>query len=120
MMVQASQEKGLPLAYVAFEGEGHGFRSAEYIKTALPAQLYFYSRIYRFRPAGERVEAERENMHEGQGSNPRMPLSVLLIDSLRERTAPDPKARLRNLHDRSTQTKEWNRIGQVSQARGGS
>ena len=48
MMVAALREKGLPVAYVAFEGEQHGFRRAENIKRSLDAELYFYSRIFGF------------------------------------------------------------------------
>ncbi|WP_189525134.1 hypothetical protein [Nostoc sp. 'Peltigera membranacea cyanobiont' 232] len=36
------------VAYVAFEGEQHGFRKAANIKRSLSAELYFYSRIFNF------------------------------------------------------------------------
>ncbi|WP_017721873.1 S9 family peptidase [Kamptonema formosum] len=51
MMVAALRAKGLPVAYVAFEGEGHGFRKAENIKRALDGEFYFYSRVFGFEPA---------------------------------------------------------------------
>jgi len=38
----------LPAAYIAFEGEQHGFRRAENIKRAIEAELYFYSRVFGF------------------------------------------------------------------------
>ncbi len=47
-MFEAVRRKGLPVAYVAFEGEQHGFRKAENIKRALDGELYFYSRIFDF------------------------------------------------------------------------
>ncbi len=47
-MFDAVKAKGLPVAYVAFEGEQHGFRQARNIKRALEAELYFYSRIFGF------------------------------------------------------------------------
>jgi dipeptidyl aminopeptidase/acylaminoacyl peptidase len=50
-MVEALRRKHLPVAYVPFEGEGHGFRQAENIKRALDAELYFYSRVFRFTTA---------------------------------------------------------------------
>jgi dipeptidyl aminopeptidase/acylaminoacyl peptidase len=50
-MVEALRRKRLPVAYVPFEGEGHGFRQAENIKRALDAELYFYSRVFRFETA---------------------------------------------------------------------
>jgi dipeptidyl aminopeptidase/acylaminoacyl peptidase len=48
MMVDAVRAKGLPVAYVPFEGEQHGFRRAENIKRALEAELSFYSRVFGF------------------------------------------------------------------------
>lgn len=54
-MVAALRAKGIPVAYVPFEGEQHGFRKAEHIKRALDAELYFYSRILGF-PLAEPVE----------------------------------------------------------------
>ena len=48
MMVAALKAKGLPVAYVPFEGEQHGFRRAENIKRALDSELYFYSRVFGF------------------------------------------------------------------------
>lgn len=48
MMVEALRARGLPVAYVPFEGEQHGFRRAENIKRSLDAELYFYSQIFGF------------------------------------------------------------------------
>jgi hypothetical protein len=54
--------KGIPTAYLAFEGEQHGFRKAENIKRTLDAELYFYSCIFNFELA-EPVEPEKiENL----------------------------------------------------------
>jgi len=47
-MVDALTERGIPVAYVPFEGEQHGFRKAENIKRALELELYFYARIFDF------------------------------------------------------------------------
>ncbi|HLF79427.1 MAG TPA: S9 family peptidase [Dehalococcoidia bacterium] len=47
-MVAALLAKGVPVAYVAFEGEQHGFRKAENIKRSLDGELYFYSRVFGF------------------------------------------------------------------------
>ncbi|WP_072622773.1 S9 family peptidase [Spirulina major] len=51
LMVNALKTKGLPVAYVPFEGEQHGFRKAENIKRALDGEFYFYSRVFNFTPA---------------------------------------------------------------------
>ncbi len=53
MMVEALRKKGVPVAYVAFEGEQHGFRRAENIKRSLDGELYFYSRVFGFELADE-------------------------------------------------------------------
>jgi len=61
-MVEAIRVKGIPVAYVAFPGEQHGFRQAKNIKRALDGELYFYSRIFGFE-LGEAVEpVEIENL----------------------------------------------------------
>ena len=64
MMVQALKAKGIPVAYLAFEGEQHGFRRAENIKRALEAELFFYSRVFGFTPADaiEPVPIANEDM----------------------------------------------------------
>lgn len=51
MMVDALRAKGLPVAYLAFEGEQHGFRQAANVKRALDGEFYFYSRVFGFEPA---------------------------------------------------------------------
>jgi dipeptidyl aminopeptidase/acylaminoacyl peptidase len=51
MMVEALKKKGIPVAYVAFEGEQHGFRKAENIKRALDGEFYFYAKVFGFEPA---------------------------------------------------------------------
>ena len=54
-MFEALKKKGVPVAYLPFEGEQHGFRKAENIKRALDGELYFYSRVFGFEPA-DRIE----------------------------------------------------------------
>ena len=43
-------EKGLPHAYVAYEGESHGFRKAETIIDATQSELSFYGQVMGFEP----------------------------------------------------------------------
>jgi len=57
-MVEALKSKRIPVAYVAFPGEQHGFRQAKNIKRALDTELYFYSRVFGFELA-EVVEPVR-------------------------------------------------------------
>jgi dipeptidyl aminopeptidase/acylaminoacyl peptidase len=47
-MVEVLARRGIAHAYVPFEGEQHGFRRAENIRTALDGELYFYSRVFGF------------------------------------------------------------------------
>lgn len=62
MMVDILKAKKLPVAYIAFEKEQHGFRMAPNIKRALDAELYFYSRIFGFEPADDIEPVEIENL----------------------------------------------------------
>lgn len=48
ILVEALRRKGLPYAYLAFPGEGHGFRKAENIKRSSEAELSFYSTVMGF------------------------------------------------------------------------
>jgi dipeptidyl aminopeptidase/acylaminoacyl peptidase len=48
MIVDALRAKGVPVAYVTFEGEQHGFRQAPNIRRALDAELSFYAQVFGF------------------------------------------------------------------------
>jgi dipeptidyl aminopeptidase/acylaminoacyl peptidase len=47
------KSKGVPVAYIEFEGEQHGFRRADSIVRSLEAELAFYGEVFGFIPAGE-------------------------------------------------------------------
>ncbi len=53
MMVAALKAKGIPVAYVPFPDEQHGFRQAAAIKRALTGEFYFYAHVFGFEPADE-------------------------------------------------------------------
>ena len=53
MIVDALKAKGVPVAYILFEGEQHGFRTAENIVAALQAELGFFGRVLGFTPADD-------------------------------------------------------------------
>ena len=57
--------KKIPVSYVVFEEEGHGFRNPKNIKTALESELYFYSRIFGFEVAGSIDTVEIYNIDMG-------------------------------------------------------
>ncbi len=61
-MRDALRDKHLPVAYVAFPGEGHGFRSAAAQETALLAEHAFYCRIFGITPAEPLPPLEIENL----------------------------------------------------------
>jgi dipeptidyl aminopeptidase/acylaminoacyl peptidase len=61
-MVEALRRKGVPVAYLPFEGEQHGFRRSENIKRSLEAELYFYSRVFGFDLADPIEPVEIENL----------------------------------------------------------
>jgi dipeptidyl aminopeptidase/acylaminoacyl peptidase len=61
-MVNALRVRHIPVAYVAFEGEQHGFRRAENIRRALEAEFYFYSRLFDFIPADAVAPVTIENL----------------------------------------------------------
>jgi dipeptidyl aminopeptidase/acylaminoacyl peptidase len=62
LMVEALRTRGVPVAYVAFEGEQHGFRRAETIQRVLDAELYFYSKIFDFELADPVEPVPIENL----------------------------------------------------------
>jgi dipeptidyl aminopeptidase/acylaminoacyl peptidase len=62
MMTAAVRAKGLPVAYLAFEGEQHGFRKAETIVRSLEAELYFYGAVFGFKPADALSPIQIDNL----------------------------------------------------------
>ena len=50
-LVAALDAKRIPHAYLAFAGEGHGFRRAKNMARALEAELSFYAQLFQFQPA---------------------------------------------------------------------
>ena len=65
MIVEALRAKRMPVAYLEFPGEQHGFRAAKNIRTALDSELSFYAQVLGFDlPADEAIDpVEVENLH---------------------------------------------------------
>lgn len=61
-MVAALRAKGVPVAYLAFEGEQHGFRQAANIKAALNGEQYFFSRVFGYHIADDVEPIAIENL----------------------------------------------------------
>jgi len=62
MMFDAVRAKGIPTAYIPFEGEQHGFRRSENIKRVLEAELYFFSKVFGFELADEIAPVDIVNL----------------------------------------------------------
>ena len=62
IVVEALEAKGTPYAYLAFEGEQHGFRKAETIARCLEAELAFYGLVLGFEPAGDLAPLDVRNL----------------------------------------------------------
>jgi dipeptidyl aminopeptidase/acylaminoacyl peptidase len=61
-MANALKARGIPTAYVAFEGEQHGFRKAKNIQRALEAELDFYSKVFGFALEDEIEPVQIDNL----------------------------------------------------------
>jgi dipeptidyl aminopeptidase/acylaminoacyl peptidase len=62
LIADALKRKGLPYAYLAFEGEQHGFRRAETIVRSLEAELSFYGQVMGFEPVIDGDPVPIENL----------------------------------------------------------
>ena len=62
IMFEAVRGREVPVAYLLFKGEQHGFRRAENIRRSLEAELYFYSKVFRFGLAEEIEPVHIENL----------------------------------------------------------
>jgi dipeptidyl aminopeptidase/acylaminoacyl peptidase len=62
IILDSLKQRGVPVAYVPFAGEQHGFRKAENIIRAHEAELYFYGRILGFEPADKIEPVEIYNL----------------------------------------------------------
>jgi len=60
-MVEALKQKKIPVAYLLFPEEGHGFRSADNIVRALESEFAFFSRIFNITPADKLPDVEITN-----------------------------------------------------------
>jgi len=64
VMVDALKARGVPVAYVPLEGEGHGFRKAENIIRTLEAELYFYQRVFKLHDASAPAPVAIDNLQD--------------------------------------------------------
>lgn len=60
-MAASLEERGVPVSYFEFAGEGHGFRAAETIARSLEAEYAFYARVLKLAPEEDLAEIEIKN-----------------------------------------------------------
>ncbi len=61
-IVEALRTQGLPVAYLTFQGEGHGFRAADSIVRWFESDLYFHGRVLGFEPADDLEPFDIDNL----------------------------------------------------------
>ena len=61
-MVAALKAKSLPVAYVEFAGEGHGFRGAKNIQHAAAAEYQFFCKVFGITPGDPPIELQIDNL----------------------------------------------------------
>ena len=63
-MVETLKRQGIPVAYLEFEGEGHGFRSADTLVAALESEYAFYCRVLGLVPQADLPDVKIFNEQE--------------------------------------------------------
>jgi dipeptidyl aminopeptidase/acylaminoacyl peptidase len=62
VIVESLRKRRQPVAYIAYEGEGHGFRNAKNLQRTIEAELDFYGRVFGFTPADHVEPAPIEHL----------------------------------------------------------
>jgi len=70
-IVAALAEKSIPYAYLAFEGEGHGFRGAFAQRRTLEARISFLGQVFGFEPADDYEPLEMPGLDAWLARHPR-------------------------------------------------
>ncbi len=70
-IVAVLESRGIPHAYLAFEGEGHGFRGAPAIRRTLEAELAFLGQVFGFVPADDFEPLEMRGLGAWLAADPR-------------------------------------------------
>jgi dipeptidyl aminopeptidase/acylaminoacyl peptidase len=66
LIVQALRSRQVPVAYLLFPGEGHGFRKPANIIRCLQSELSFYGQVFGFTPADPLPPLAIENLQPAQ------------------------------------------------------
>jgi dipeptidyl aminopeptidase/acylaminoacyl peptidase len=62
VILDALRRRGVPYAYLAFEGEGHGFRKQDSQRRSVEGLLSFLGQIFDFEPADDIEPLHVENL----------------------------------------------------------
>lgn len=68
LILESLRRRGVPVGYILFEGEGHGFRKPETNLAALKAELAFFSQVFGLEPADELPALVLENAEALKGA----------------------------------------------------
>ena len=61
-MRNALAAKGIPVAYLLFPGEGHGFRRAENVRRTIEAEYVFFAKVFGFEPDEDLPGVDIDNL----------------------------------------------------------
>jgi dipeptidyl aminopeptidase/acylaminoacyl peptidase len=67
LIVEALRSRGIPIAYLLYSGESHGFRKPETTISSLQSELSFYGQVFGFTPADTLPRLDIENLEPAQG-----------------------------------------------------
>jgi dipeptidyl aminopeptidase/acylaminoacyl peptidase len=62
LIATALRKRKVPLAYIVYPGEGHGFRRPEHIINSLQSELSFYGQVFGFAPADQLPKLDIEGL----------------------------------------------------------
>jgi dipeptidyl aminopeptidase/acylaminoacyl peptidase len=67
LIVEALRSRGIPIAYLLYSGESHGFRKPETTISSLQSELSFYGQVFGFTPADTLPRLDIENLEPARG-----------------------------------------------------
>ncbi|MFL5675703.1 MAG: S9 family peptidase [Chloroflexota bacterium] len=81
LIVAALADRGIPHAYIAFEGEGHGFRGAAAIRRSIEAELSFLGQVFGFEPNDTIEPVELRRSKKRAARKPKRPSTSKAVTS---------------------------------------
>jgi dipeptidyl aminopeptidase/acylaminoacyl peptidase len=90
-IVEALAKKAIPYAYLAFEGEGHGFRGAFALRRTLEARISFLGQVFGFQPADDYEPLEMPGLDAWLARDPRRVAAGAAAGAASAADAPGPR-----------------------------